>query len=51
MTKEKNLKKLSLNKETLRSLQSKELQAVAGGGPSDTHCMSCRALTCIPTCV
>lgn len=51
MTKKKALKKLTVNKETLRSLQTEELQAVAGGGPSDTRCMSCRALSCIPTCV
>ena len=41
----KTLKKLTLHRDTLRSLEETGLQPVAGGGPTATDCsVTCRAV-------
>jgi len=54
MEKKPNLKKLSLNKETLISLQDKQMQAVLGGAAemlyTSGETSSCPSADCNDTC-
>lgn len=50
--KKKSLKKLTLNRESLRVLDSGKLQDVVGGTVGITGCNTCScALSCIGTCM
>jgi natural product precursor len=49
----KQVKKLTLNKETLRTLDESQMHEVAGGDPSHkyTKCGSCGIACTVDTCI
>ena len=47
MSKKKNVKKLSVNKETVRKLSSQELEKAGGGIPPLTFGMNCPTSNCM----
>ena len=43
------MKKVTLNKETLRLLETSDLKAIQGGRTGLTNCLISRCLACLPT--